>query len=310
MTKNKALQATSASAPNANDRLDALLQRFSVQAQLFHAGPLCGLHVFPAQAPFGQLHLLRAGEVSIVHAGAATMRLDTPSILLYPRPLEHRFQTDPEHGAQLACANFSFGGSAQGPLALALPSFVVLPLSQLDAGLTHVLELLFSEAFGARCGRLAVVNRLFEVILIHILRVLLNPALPDTPASNQAIATLPTKLQPLEGGLLAGLSHPKLALALNAMHAAPAQLWRLDDLAQLAHMSRASFAALFHSTLKITPGEYLTRWRMCVAQDALRRGRSLRQVQIDTGYSSAATFTRAFKAYSGVAPKAWAAENK
>ena len=298
MTKNKRAPFANGPLINANDRLDALLQRFSVQAQLFHAGPLCGLHVFEANTPHGQLHLLRADAVTIQHAGANAIQVNTPSLLFYPRPLEHRFQTDPEHGAQLACANFSFGSSAHSPLALALPSFVVLPLSQLDAGLTHVLELLFSEAFGAQCGRLAVVNRLFEVILVHILRVLLA----------QATARLNNEPK-VDGGLLAGLSQPKLALALNAIHADPARAWRLDDLAHAAHMSRSSFAALFHSTLKITPGEYLLRWRMCVAQDGLRRGRSLKQVQMDTGYSSAATFTRAFKAYSGAAPKAWAAQN-
>jgi AraC-like DNA-binding protein len=276
---------------HANDRLDALLQRFSVQAQLFHAGPLCGLHVFPACAPYGQLHLLRTGALEVKHAGAKPTQIAVPSLLFYPRPFEHRFQTDPTQGAELACANFSFGNSAQSPLALALPNFVVLPLSQLDSGLTHVLELLFSEAFGARCGRLAVVNRLFEVILVHILRVLLSA-------------------EQLDGGLLAGLSHPKLALALNAMHATPARPWRLESLAELAHMSRSSFAALFHSTLKITPGDYLLQWRMCVAQDALRRGRSLAQVQTETGYTSAATFTRAFKAHAGVAPKAWLARNQ
>lgn len=284
---------------HANDRLDALLQRFSVQAQLFHAGPLCGLHVFPACAPYGQLHLLRAGTLEVQHAGAKPTLIAVPSLLFYPRPFEHRFQTDanpgpgpgPGHGAELACANFSFGNSAQSPLALALPNFIVLPLSQLDSGLTHVLELLFSEAFGARCGRLAVVNRLFEVILVHILRVLLSA-------------------EQLDGGLLAGLSHPKLALALNAMHAIPARPWRLESLAELAHMSRSSLAALFHSTLKITPGDYLLQWRMCVAQDALRRGRTLSQVQAETGYTSAATFTRAFKAHAGVAPKAWLAQNQ
>jgi len=286
MTKNKT-QGDSVSAPgHSNDRLDALLQRFSVQAQLFHAGPLCGLNVFPACEPHGQLHLLRAGTVEIRHAGSKAIQIDVPSLLFYPRPFEHRFQTDPTQGAELACANFSFGNSAQNPLALALPSFVVLPLSQLDNGLAHLLELLFSEAFGTRCGRLAVVNRLFEVILVHILRVLLNA-------------------KHVDGGLLAGLSHPKLALALNAMHAMSAKAWRLESLAELAHMSRSSFAALFHRTLKITPGDYLVRWRMCVAQDGLRRGRSLSQVQVETGYTSAATFTRAFKAHFGISPRAW-----
>lgn len=290
MTKNQAPDLNAPAHPHSNDRLDALLQRFSVHAQLFHAGPLCGLHVFPACEPHGQLHLLRAGELEIQHAGANAMQLDTPSLVLYPRPFEHRFQTDPERGAELACANFSFGSSAQSPLALALPSFIVMPLSQLDSGLTPMLELLFSEAFGARCGRLAVVNRLFEVVLVHVIRVLL--------ASKQ-----------LEHGLLAGLSHPKLALALNALHSAPARPWRLENMAELAHMSRSSFAALFHNTLKITPGDYLSRWRMCVAADSLRRGRSLQQVQSETGYTSAATFTRAFKAHFGVAPKSWWLQN-
>jgi AraC-like DNA-binding protein len=271
------------------DRLDALLQRFSIHAQMFHSGALCGFHNFPATEPNGQLHLIKAGSVRVQHARATPIDIIEPSLLFYPRPFEHQLLTDPVQGADLACANLSFGSSADNPIALALPAFVVLPLSELQSNIGPVLQLLFDEAFGERCGRRSVVNRLFEVVLVHILRTLLAR-------------------DHVDGGLLAGLSDPQLALALNAIHADPAKPWTLSALAATACMSRSAFAASFRACVQLTPGDYLTRWRMMVAQDSLRRGRALKLIPGDTGYTSHAAFSRAFKAHTGQSPSAWRAQ--
>lgn len=55
------------------------------------------------------------------------------------------------------------------PLAQALPPVVVLPLSQVN-GLQASLDLLFAETEQVRCGHLILANRLFEVVLIQLLR--------------------------------------------------------------------------------------------------------------------------------------------
>ncbi|MBS7457306.1 AraC family transcriptional regulator [Coralloluteibacterium stylophorae] len=267
------------------DRLDALLARFAVHAEVFHTGALCGINDLPAEDGSGQLHLVRSGGVEVVHGGAVAARVEVPSLLLYPRPLAHRFVTDPARGADFACARLRFDGGAGNPVLAALPAFVCLPLGAL-AGATPILGVLFEEAFQQYCGRRAVLDRLFEVVLIQVLRHLME--------DGQARV-----------GLLAGLAHPRLRHALVAMHEIPARDWSLDALAEVARMSRSSFAAAFRGTVGQTPGGYLQQWRIGLAQQALGEGRPLKVIADEVGYGSEAALSRAFKAQCGLSPRAW-----
>jgi|SRR5690606_32613146 AraC-type DNA-binding domain-containing proteins len=266
------------------DRLAVLLERFPVSAQVFHAGALCGINTLDAIDGMGQLHLIRRGPLDVSHGGS-TVQVSEPSLLLYPRPLPHRFSSDPQRGADMACANLRFEGGAGNPLVAALPSFVCLPLQSLP-GAGPVLDLLFEEAFDQRCGRQAMVDRLFEVVMIQLLRHLMEQG-------------------EVRGGLLAGLAHARLRHALVAMHDAPAREWTLEELAAVAGMSRSVFAETFRETVGLTPGQYLQGWRVRLAQQALRRGRPLKVVASEVGYASEAALSRAFKSHAGVSPRAW-----
>ena len=196
------------------DRLEALLNRFRVSARLFHSGPLCGVNDFAPEQGRGQLHLLSGGDLRVDHPDGTAINVVEPSLLFYPRPYAHRFVSDATRGADMACAFIEFGDGARNPLTAALPAFVVLPLSTLD-GAAPVLDLLFREAFAQRCGRQLVVDRLFEVVLIQILRELMASA-------------------PERSGLFAGLAHPQLSRALIAMHGEPGKPWSLATLAEAA----------------------------------------------------------------------------
>ena len=48
--------------------------------------------------------------------------------------------------------------------------------------------------------------------------------------------------------------------------------WTVAELAKRAGMSRSAFATHFVSTIGCAPIEYLSRWRMSLAQDALSHG--------------------------------------
>lgn len=266
------------------DRLAVLLERFPVSAQVFHAGPLCGINALDGGDGLGQLHLVRRGPLEVFHGGPP-VRVEQPSLLLYPRPLAHRFSTDPERGADMACANLRFEGGDQNPVAAALPEFVCMPLAALE-GASPVLALLFEEAFEQRCGRQAMVDRLFEVVMIQVLRQLMERG-------------------EVRGGMLAGLAHPRLRHALVAMHESPGRDWTLEELAAVAGMSRSVFAGAFREAVGATPGQYLQGWRVGLAQQALRRGRPLKAVAAEVGYGSEAALSRAFKAHSGLSPRAW-----
>lgn len=267
------------------DRLAVLLQRFPIAAEVFNAGTLCGLHALHGDDDDqGQVHLIRRGPLEVLH-GNRSLRIEQPSLLLYPRPMPHRFRSDDEVGADLVCANLRFDGGSRNPIRSALPAFVCLPLHSLD-GAAPVLELLFDEALTQRCGRVAVVNRLFEVVLIQVLRAQMEAG-------------------EIEVGLLAGLGHPRLRHALIAVHEAPAQPWTLDSMAETAGMSRSVFAQQFRDALGVTPGTYLQDWRVRLAQQALRRGRPLKAIATEVGYGSEAALSRAFKAQSGLSPRQW-----
>jgi AraC-like DNA-binding protein len=269
------------------DRLQALLSHFAVSARTFQAGALCGIHSLNGEGPHGQLHLVRRGEVEVRH-GKTAVKISEPSLLLYPRPMAHRFITDTEQGADFVCANLSFEGGSANPIAAALPAFVCLPLRQLH-GSEAVLELLFSEAMATYCGRQAMLDRLFEVVLIQVLRQLMES-------------------QQTQVGMLAGLAHPKLRLAIVKMHDEPQKEWSLEDLATVSGMSRSAFANGFREAVGLTPGAYLQKWRVGLAQKALLQGRSLKHIAQDVGYGSEAALSRAFKAQSGKGPREWRKE--
>lgn len=266
------------------DRLDALLQRFSVTARMFHSGPLCGVTDFYAFEDLGQLHLIKRGTVIVDYGKRKREQIDRPSIVFYPRPLKHRFVTDAQTGADMACANVSFNMGSANPLAQALPAVVILPLQEFGAD--AALELLFREAFAQNCGRQHVVNRLFEVVIIMILRKLMNRSVVDQ-------------------GMLAGMAHPQLARTLIALHEAPARLWTLEKLAARAGMSRSHFATTFHEVVGTTPADYLARYRISIAQDLLRRGQAMKFIAEKVGYGSANALSRAFGALCGETPRAW-----
>lgn len=267
------------------DRLESLLARFSVRAQMFHAGTLCGINDLAPDGDSGQLHVIRQGAVAVSHGGVVAMRIATPSLLLYPRPLAHRFVMDTQDGADLTCAHLRFEGGSAHPVAAALPAFICFPLEQIP-GSGDVLGLIFDEAFAERCGRRPLLDRLFEVLLIQVLRHLMDSGRTQV-------------------GMLAGLAHPRLRLAMVAMHERPDQDWSLETLASRAGMSRSVFANAFRETVGCTPGTYLQRWRVSLVQQALRQGRSLKLIADEVGYGSESALSRSFKASCGMSPREW-----
>ncbi len=269
------------------DRLEALFNRFSVRASLFRAGSVCGVNTFSPQNGSAQLHLIKSGKAEIVHPNNQKITVTEPSLLLYPRPMQRKITCDDEKGIELVCANLHFDGGANNPIASALPPFLCLPLHSLQ-GAESMLAQLFEEAFGQRCGRQALINRLFEIVLVLVLRHAMESGKIDS-------------------GMLAGMSHPKLRKALVAMHEKPADNWTLASLAAAAGMSRSVFAEEFRSSMGCTAGNYLQSWRIQLAQHALRKGGSIKLIAIEVGYGSEAAFSRAFKTSTGLTPHVWRA---
>ncbi|WP_439685688.1 AraC family transcriptional regulator [Cupriavidus oxalaticus] len=274
------------------DRLSALLERFRARAHLFHQGPLCGLTQFAAQPGRGFLHVLRRGDLELRHPPGAglppTLRFEQPTLLFYPRPIHHMFHNPPVEGSDFTCAALDFDGGARNPVVRALPPLIALPLARV-AGLEQALALLFAEAEQVRCGHRLLADRLFEVVLIQLLRWLID--------HHQEAG--------IQAGLIAGLSDPRLARALVALHEDPGAAWDLPRMAERAGMSRSAFAAAFRRIVGQPPADYLTDWRLSLAQAQLRLGRPVKSVAVELGYANASALSRAFSARLGESPRQW-----
>lgn len=267
-----------------SDRLVWLLSRFELRARVFLAGPLSSEGRNPAAEGLGYLHILRSGSVEVCPQGGRAQTIERPAAFLFLNPQSHDIRPLSDEPT-LVCATFEFGLGEGNPLQKALPDMFVL--SGDDSPLLRsAFDQLFAEIDEEHCGRDAILERLCEVVLILILRDLMDRRLLDI-------------------GLLAGLADPKLARAINAIHAEPARDWTLKDLARVAGMSRARFAAHFHDVVGMTPGKYLADWRLGLAQTLLLRGVPVKTIAGDVGYGSASALSRVFSARLGRSPTAW-----
>ncbi|BAU73108.1 AraC family transcriptional regulator [Metapseudomonas furukawaii] len=267
------------------DRLSVLLGHFGVQAGTFFSGAFCGLEAFGQEGHSGHVHLLQGGRVGLRMGDGSHWSLEEPSLAFFPRPYPHRLESAEGDGTRLVCATLAFGGASGNPLAGALPDYLVLPLKDVPL-LAGNLDWLFAEAFGEECGRRAVMDRLFELLVIQLLRHLL---------AHRGLAT----------GMLAGLADPRLSRALNLMHEDPKHPWTVAELASAASMSRAAFAAHFREVTGQTPADYLVQWRVGLAQKLLRDGRPIPHVADAVGYESPSALARAFRRKTGSSPREW-----
>lgn len=270
------------------DKISSLVGRYSFRARVFFNGVFCDANAFPEDPAAGQLHLVRSGTVVFRQDGAEPLRVDEPAMVFYPRGSAHTLEIPDGAGATLLCAHIRFEDGGANPLARALPDHLYQPLNEMGA-LRQTLELLFTEAASPSQGREVILDRLCDVLMVQVLR-------NEFDKGEMSV------------GLLAGLADRQLSLALAAIHERPHEPWQLTSLARLACMSRARFTEHFRNVVGMPPGEYLTRWRIGMAQNLLRKGLPVKVVSAQAGYTSAPAFTRAFTTMVGMSPRQWLKE--
>ena len=146
------------------------------------------------------------------------------------------------------------------------------------------LDGLFDEVTGGRMGSAFAIRQYGQLLLLELVRAYVEQV----------------ELPP---GWLRLLTDERLRPALGLMHADPARPWGLQELARAAAMSRTSFAERFRAVAGVPPLTYLNRWRMLLAQRALRDG-DLRvgSLALDLGYAWESAFSTAFKREVGESP--------
>lgn len=251
--------------------------------------------------------LVLAGEAWVRFEGSEPIRLARGDFLLLPTTPAFTLGSAPDiacvpvepsaepvrHGEQEGEPDFvSLGGSfgferVNAPLLLALlPGRIHIPATEGRATrFGRLIELLAEECGGDQPGKELIVQRMLEVLLVEALRW-------------RGIGS-----QAMPAGLLNGMRDPALARVLQTIHADVRAGWTVAELAGIAGMSRSAFSARFGERLGCAPIEYLARWRMAIAKDALSRGvKSLDRIADEIGYESASAFSTAFRKRLGCSP--------
>ena len=175
--------------------------------------------------------------------------------------------------------------AGQALLGTALPGLVhVRAATPAASRLAVLVAQLFDEASSGRLGSAFAIRQNGQLILLEALRAYLEQEQPPT-------------------GWLRLLADEPLAPALRLMHEHPGRAWELAELARAAGMSRTSFAERFRTVAGTPPLAYLLRWRMVLAQRALRNPDvRVGALAAELGYGSESAFSTAFKREIGESP--------
>ena len=172
------------------------------------------------------------------------------------------------------------------PLLQTLPEILTLRIAD-GAWIEQSFQRAAREAASLRPGSATALGKLAELLFIEAVRHYLDTS------SNR------------EQGWLAGLRDPQVGKALALLHGQHARHWTTEALASAVGLSRSAFAERFTQLIGQPPMRYLCHWRLLLAAQQLREGRTLARIAEDIGYASEAALNRAFRQHFGLPPAAW-----
>jgi cupin len=153
----------------------------------------------------------------------------------------------PGSPSRFLCAGFSYDNELTRPLLSLLPPVLHVSLADEspDTPLQSTLRLLMGELSRHQIGSQAAIQRLIEVLFVHVIRSWLATSGDSTPPS-----------------WLSGLRDAVIARALGLLHAQPERAWTVDELAAAVHVSRSTLVRRFNDLVGEPPAAYLSRRRL------------------------------------------------
>ncbi|MFC5742606.1 helix-turn-helix transcriptional regulator [Dyella tabacisoli] len=237
----------------------------------------------------GLFHLIGTGHYTVESSALENaLHLEAGDLVVLAHGDSHRLNIDtrphPSDSNTLICGELHFSTSTQHPLSQALPACFVVRASEASDTFRQLSSMMIGVAHSAISGRQLLLNKLADTLF--------TLAICD-------YASRTTERR----GLFAAITDTRICKVLHAVHEAPGHAWTMQAMASRACMSRSAFAERFTRLMKMPPMQYVTQWRVSVAEQLLRdRQLSVAAIAEQLGYGSEAAFRRLFKRVSGVSP--------
>lgn len=302
------------------DALSDILSRMRLKGTLYFRTSFTspwGVKV-PAYENVARYHFAHKGRCLVrIEGETAPVLIEQGDLIIIPHGASHTLYCDPkteeaalpldeviersgftgrgvlvygEHGTshetQLVCGHFTFDDHARHSLIGALPSHILIGNYGEASGkwMENTLRVIGAEAGREGIGNDLVAIKMSEIIFAQALRTYLTGEGASRP-------------------VMAGFANPQIGRVLSAIHDAPGHAWTLEELSDIAGMSRTSFVSRFSQFMETTPLGYITDWRMQIARQMLVESSApIIEVAESVGYQSEASFGRIFKRLIGTAP--------
>ncbi len=275
------------------DAFSELLRVIRLNVVIYHNAMVCGnWRLHEKELGVTCFHMVTLGSCKMEVPGYLNTSLDVGDLVIFPKEIAHTIEPLQEglgpqvhlpyapastiDGTGMLCGEVRFQHRASNLLLAALPPVFIIPNDASCNWLGPLVKLMVEESVSGSTGSNTILDRLSEILFMYALR--------------HYVATHPEKT-----GVLSLYAHPRLSIAINAMHKNPEHDWTLEVLAKHAAQSRTQFAKTFREVSGLTPMEYLTWWRMQLAWVYLSEGDSVYRVAEQIGYKSESSFLRAFK---------------
>lgn len=291
---------------NTDQLVHWLLGSVELETTVFHVGQYCGRwRASTAGRALGSFHLVLHGDCFLHVEGQPPIALHPRDGVFLLRDIPHFLSPDRDPNAALsaatmqslacpvdgntglACGFFHFRGELSALIVDSFPDYLIIRAEDKSLRAASTLfDLIMAEAGGDPDQPSPLIARLAEVLFFYVIR---HVARQDDIAS----------------GLLAIARRAEFTPLLNSMMRDPGHDWSTDNMARVAHMSRASFYKHFVDAGGQPPAQFLLLLRMKIAAQRLHAGDTIERTAEHVGYRSHAAFSRAFKKIIGEQPGAY-----
>lgn len=268
--------------------LEALLNQSMLRVEVVAEPKFCGSWFADApRSGNGLFHLVDTGECLIEsEALDEAWHLKAGDLVVFPHGAPHRLRARDatDITTSLICGELRYASHTRHPLSHALPACFVVRDAQADLLFRQLSAMMVEIARTDVPGRKVLLNKLADTLF--------TLAVCDYAHRHAD-----------QQGLFAALADNRICKVLQAVHEEPGHAWTMQNMAALACMSRSAFAERFAQLMNVPPMQYVTQWRVNVAERLLHDPElSVASIAERLGYSSEAAFRRLFKRVSGTCP--------
>jgi hypothetical protein len=153
--------------------------------------------------------------------GRTPVVIDTGDLVLLPCGAGDLRFTASDASTTVILCRFRFDPDSLRGMIFALPQYIQIRQTESAGWLEGIVHFMMVEAGDVQPGAALMISRLIDLVVIRALRTWVH--------------------QGNTSGWLGGLSDPRIATTLKAIHERPVQRWSIEALAGIAGMSRSSF---------------------------------------------------------------------